>query len=159
MLCERIYELRRKSGLSQEQLAERVGVSRQSISKWESGVSTPELDKLIALSECFGVTLDELVTAKESANVTEKEKKKDETEKSVNSLEIKLGVALCVVGAVCLILSGVMLMVAPNAAQQLNAASNITINGSGLLFAFCTLLMIAGLILILKKLKNGGKPR
>ena len=61
MLSERIYKFRRKSGLSQEQLAEKIGVSRQAISKWESGTSTPELEKLLALSECFHITLDELV--------------------------------------------------------------------------------------------------
>ena len=61
MLSERIYKFRRKSGLSQEQLAEKIGVSRQAISKWESGTSTPELEKLLALSECFQITLDELV--------------------------------------------------------------------------------------------------
>ena len=60
MLSETIYRLRRRAGLSQEQLAETIGVSRQAISKWESGTSTPELDKLLALSECFHVTLDEL---------------------------------------------------------------------------------------------------
>lgn len=61
MLSERIYRFRRKSGLSQEQLAEKIGVSRQAVSKWESGTSTPELEKLLALSECFQITLDELV--------------------------------------------------------------------------------------------------
>ena len=61
MLSERIYKFRRKSGLSQEQLAEKIGVSRQAISKWESGTSTPELEKLLALSECFNMTLDDLV--------------------------------------------------------------------------------------------------
>ena len=49
MLSERIYQFRRNSGLSQEQLAEKIGVSRQAISKWESGISTPELEKLLAL--------------------------------------------------------------------------------------------------------------
>lgn len=60
MLSENIYALRRKSGLSQEQLAEKIGVSRQAISKWEGGLSVPELDKLRALSEYFHVTIDEL---------------------------------------------------------------------------------------------------
>ena len=60
MLSEKIYTLRRKSGLSQEQLAEKIGVSRQAISKWEGGLSTPELDKLKALSECFQISIDEL---------------------------------------------------------------------------------------------------
>ena len=53
MLSEKIYSLRRKNGLSQEQLAEKIGVSRQAVSKWEGGLSTPELDKLRALSECL----------------------------------------------------------------------------------------------------------
>ncbi len=60
MLSEKIYTLRRKNGLSQEQLAEKIGVSRQAISKWEGGLSTPELDKLKALSEYFHITIDEL---------------------------------------------------------------------------------------------------
>ena len=60
MLAENLYALRRKSGLSQEQLAEKIGVSRQAVSKWEGGQSTPELEKLKALSECFQVTIDEL---------------------------------------------------------------------------------------------------
>ena len=51
MLSENIYALRRKSGLSQEQLAERIGVSRQAVSKWESGASTPELEKLRLLCQ------------------------------------------------------------------------------------------------------------
>ena len=50
MLAENLYALRRKSGLSQEQLAEKIGVSRQAVSKWEGGQSTPELEKLKALS-------------------------------------------------------------------------------------------------------------
>ncbi len=66
MLSEKIYTLRRRNGLSQEQLAEKLGVSRQAVSKWEGGLSTPELDKLMALSQCFGVSLDEL-TGNQSA--------------------------------------------------------------------------------------------
>ncbi len=58
MLSEKIYALRRKSGLSQEQLAEQIGVSRQVISKWEGGLSTPELDKLKAMSESSMITLN-----------------------------------------------------------------------------------------------------
>lgn len=60
MLSERIRDLRRRQGLSQEQLAEKVGVSRQAVSKWEGGLSVPEMDKLLALCDCFGVTMDEL---------------------------------------------------------------------------------------------------
>lgn len=57
---EKLTTLRRREGLSQEQLADRLGVTRQSVSKWESGTAVPELVKLIALSEMFGVSLDYL---------------------------------------------------------------------------------------------------
>lgn len=66
-LGERIYELRTKKGMSQGDLADALDVSRQSISKWETGASVPELDKLIKLSQLFGITLDELVLNKEPA--------------------------------------------------------------------------------------------
>ncbi len=59
---ERITELRKSKGLSQEDLAEQLGVSRQSVSKWETGVSTPDTDKAIAMSRLFGVTADFLLT-------------------------------------------------------------------------------------------------
>ena len=58
---EKLSQLRRKAGLSQEQLADRLGVTRQSVSKWESGTAVPELGKLIALSELFEVSVDYLV--------------------------------------------------------------------------------------------------
>lgn len=60
-LSENITQLRRAMGLSQEQLAEQVGVSRQSISKWETGQSAPELEKLVLLSKVFGVSTDTLL--------------------------------------------------------------------------------------------------
>ena len=58
---EKLLDLRRREGLSQEQLADRLGVTRQSVSKWESGTAVPELSKLIALSELFSVSVDYLV--------------------------------------------------------------------------------------------------
>lgn len=58
---EKLITLRRREGLSQEQLADRLGVTRQSVSKWESGAVMPELIKLITLSEMFDVSVDYLV--------------------------------------------------------------------------------------------------
>lgn len=66
-LGERIYKLRTEKELSQGDLAEALEVSRQSISKWETNGSVPELDKLVKLSEVFGISLDALVTGKEEA--------------------------------------------------------------------------------------------
>ena len=61
-LYEKLYELRRASGMSQEELAEKLGVSRQAVSKWESGATQPELSKLIELSKLYNVSVDELLS-------------------------------------------------------------------------------------------------
>lgn len=68
-LGENIVRLRTEKRLTQEDLADLLGVSRQSVSKWESDASIPELDKLICLSEVFSITMDELVKGE---TVTEK---------------------------------------------------------------------------------------
>lgn len=60
----KMYELRKQKGFSQEELANRLNVSRQTVSKWEVGESTPDMEKLVAISDLFGVSLDELVLDK-----------------------------------------------------------------------------------------------
>lgn len=66
-LCEQIYKFRCEKKLSQSELAETLDVSRQSVSKWETGAAVPELSKLMLMSELFGVSLDELVKGKEES--------------------------------------------------------------------------------------------
>ena len=61
----KLYELRKQKGFSQEELANRLNVSRQTVSKWEVGESTPDMEKLVAISDLFGVSLDELVKGEE----------------------------------------------------------------------------------------------
>ena len=61
MLSEKIAGLRRREGWSQEELAERLGVSRQSVSKWESGAAQPDVERVLALSDVFGVSTDYLL--------------------------------------------------------------------------------------------------
>lgn len=71
---ERIRELRRKNGMSQEALAERLNMSRQAVSKWEQNVCEPNLECLTAMSELFGVELDFLIAGKQKpATRAEKE--------------------------------------------------------------------------------------
>ena len=65
-LGQRIQELRRQAGLTQEQLAERMGVTRQAVSKWESDGGVPELDTLIAMSRLFHVTIGQLLGVEEA---------------------------------------------------------------------------------------------
>ena len=60
-LAEKIMTLRKKRGWSQEELAMQLNISRQSVSKWESGASIPDLDKILKLSEIFDVTTDYLL--------------------------------------------------------------------------------------------------
>ena len=64
-LGEKIYSLRVKNGLSQEAFGEKLGVSRQSVSKWETDQSVPELDKIVAISTVFDVTTDYLLKSSE----------------------------------------------------------------------------------------------
>ena len=62
-LGRRIQEARKAAGLSQESLGERLGVSRQAVSKWEADAAVPELENLIAMSRIFGVTIGALLGA------------------------------------------------------------------------------------------------
>lgn len=62
----RLYDLRKKAGLSQEELANLLGVTRQAVQKWEAGTSKPDLDNLLALAKYFNVSLDWLVSGQEA---------------------------------------------------------------------------------------------
>lgn len=59
--AEKIMRLRKVQGLSQDELAEQLGVSRQAVSKWESGQAMPEVDKLVKLADAFGLQVDDLL--------------------------------------------------------------------------------------------------
>lgn len=69
-LGEKIYKLRTQQGLSQETFGEKLGVSRQSVSKWETDQSVPELDKIVAISDFFGVSTDQLLKDTEDLQTT-----------------------------------------------------------------------------------------
>ena len=74
---ENLQSLRKSSGISQEQLAERLGVSRQAVSKWETDGGYPETDKIIQLCDMFGVTMDELIKGRISVDKAEIRQKYD----------------------------------------------------------------------------------
>lgn len=63
--AKRLFEYRKANGFSQEELAEKIGVSRQAISKWERSESSPDTDNLIALANLYGITIDELLNGTE----------------------------------------------------------------------------------------------
>ena len=60
-IANRLLEYRKKSGLSQEELAEKLDISRQSVSKWERAEASPDTDNLIELAKIYGVTMDDLL--------------------------------------------------------------------------------------------------
>ena len=119
---EKLQKLRKASGLSQEALADKLNISRQAVSKWESGVSYPETDKLIQMSKIFNCSLDELVndTETDKSIYSNQQKKKNMyldslmefITKSVNMFSnmkfsnvIKALIELFIVGVIILVIS------------------------------------------------------
>lgn len=150
-LSEKLYQLRRKSGLSQEQLAERLNVSRQAISKWESGQSCPEAEKLVAISEFFQVSLDSLLKDEPQTQEAQKPDVKPETPPGGRE-GLRLGLIACIGGILCLVLWGLLSLLRPESAEQLAASSMIQIDGRGIFLLLCVALMLTGAVLLLKNL-------
>ena len=76
---EKLQELRKQKGLTQEELAEVLFVSRAAVSKWESGRGYPNIDSLKAISKFFGVTIDELLSGDELLTIAEEDTRQKET--------------------------------------------------------------------------------
>ena len=98
---EKIYELRTRSNLSQGDLANELNVSRQSISKWENGNSTPDLEKIIRLAEIFNVSLDELIRNEERETEVVKIPKETPVIRT-NERKKKIGKGLLIAGVVAI---------------------------------------------------------
>lgn len=98
-ISERLQELRKKEGYSQEQVAEMLGLSRQAISKWESGQGKPEIDNLIKLTEIYHVSADYILLGTEKASVTVSEKKElsHEYKKAIGIIAIIAATAIVTV--------------------------------------------------------------
>ena len=120
-LADKIVALRKKKGLSQEELAEKLNVSRQAISKWESAHSAPELDKVLQLGYIFGVSTDYLLKDEIEAEDCVENKMGDEVRKVTlsdakqyldirarSSLWIALATFLCILSPITLIILGAL---------------------------------------------------
>ena len=81
-IANNLVELRKKNGLSQEELADKLGLSRQAVSKWERAESSPDTDNLICLAKLYNVSLDELLNTDETIEEISREVKEKEEEKS-----------------------------------------------------------------------------
>ncbi|MBQ6731176.1 MAG: helix-turn-helix domain-containing protein [Bacilli bacterium] len=80
-IADRLVKLRKKYGYSQEELADKLGLSRQAVSKWERAEASPDTDNLICLAKLYGVSLDELLATDEDIDtIVEEQVKADKTE-------------------------------------------------------------------------------
>ena len=95
--ANRLYELRKKHNLSQEELAEKLGVSRQAVSKWERSEASPDTDNIIALAKIYNLSLDELIygekeTTEEKAEESTKETSEEETSEETSEEDVIIDV-------------------------------------------------------------------
>ena len=154
---EKLYDLRKKGGLSQEQLAEQLGVSRQAVSKWESGKAIPESDTLVSISEYFHVTLDYLMKENDIADLeSEPVVSMNNEMPRTDSGKVKriLGIIICISGIVFLIIWGLVSVFIPSTSDQISESSMITIDGNGVFLIICLAAIIAGAVLLLKSTLN-----
>ena len=146
ILAEKIINLRKKNGWSQEELAEKLGVTRQSISKYEGAQSIPDLDKILKLSEIFGVTTDYLIKdelEEEEYAPSQMHENESESDRSVHKVTMEMAneylqiidwsagktafaTVLCILSPIVLLMLGAMSEM-PNYHISENAAAGIGI--------------------------------
>lgn len=153
IFADKLIDLRKKAGWSQEELAEKLGVSRQSVSKWEAAQSIPDMAKILRMSNLFGVSTDYLLKDEVSLELYDAQALPDAAEavknvsledaaafltlKEKNAAQIALGVLLCVLSPVLLILLG--------GAQEYGKIG-ITENQAGGLGLITLMLLIGGAV-------------
>ena len=150
-LSEKLYSLRRKQGLSQEALAEKLDCSRQVISKWENGTTTPDAEMLQKYSALFGVSIDYLVKdeIEEPTSVQSTERNRE----SKKLLGI-LGLVISLVGCVSLIVFGAALVVGSETADKIAQSSVIVIDGTFIAMLVSVLLVALGAIILIKAMNR-----
>lgn len=155
ILADKIIDLRKKAGWSQEELADKLGVSRQSVSKWEGAQSIPDMNKILQLSELFGVSTDYLLkdsleapeplTAPEDADtegatfVSMEEANAFLNYKTESASRLALGVLLCILSPVTLLLLG---------GAQESGRLPLTELQAGMIGLIVLLLLVAGAVLL-----------
>ena len=155
ILADKIIDLRKKAGWSQEELADKLGVSRQSVSKWEGAQSIPDMNKILQLSELFGVSTDYLLKdnleapeplpvadtpdADGTVFVSMEEANAFLTYKAESAPKIALGVLLCILSPITLTLLG--------GAQETGRIA-LTEMQAAMIGLIVLILMVAGAVLL-----------
>ena len=132
-IAEKIKSLRKDNSMTQEDLAEKLNVSRQTISKWETSVTIPDADNILAISKLFNITTDELLDYR----VETVQKKK----------QFIMDMAVLLFGIIGFIVFSILLMT-----NQIDETSSvITINGYGIAAILFLILIIAFIIVTIKR--------
>lgn len=156
IFADKLMDLRKKNGWSQEELAEKLNVSRQAVSKWESAQSVPDMNRIIQLSELFGVSTDYLLKDEMEQAEASRETASDSLIRTVdmeeanaflkikeeNSRRVALGVMLCILSPVALILLG-----GAQAMGLLNWSENMA-GGIGLVVLMLMIIPAVGLFVV-----------
>ena len=153
IFADKLIDLRKKNGWSQEELAEKLNVSRQAVSKWEGAQSIPDMTRIIQLSELFGVSTDYLLKDELEQTVESQETTPDSLIRTVsmeeanaflktkeeNARRVALAVMLCILSPAALILLG-----GAREAGMINWSDN-TVGGVGLIILILMVLPAVGL--------------
>lgn len=136
-IADKIKYLRKENNMTQEDLANKLNVSRQTISKWETNTAIPDADNIVAISKLFNITTDELLNYK----IETMKKKK----------QFILDMAVLLFGIIGFIVFAILLMT-----NQIDETSSIiTINAYGIIAIIFLLLIIAFIVIMFKR--NGKK--
>lgn len=143
MLSEKIRELRRKSGLSQEELADKLDVSRQAVSKWETGAAVPTTETLVQLADFFGVSLDLLLrgSVPEDPIISPKH----------SPVRKALGIFL-ITAAVLAAALMIILQLTGNGGNAA-ASSAVTLDGNGIIIVASVLCAVGGIAILISSKK------
>jgi len=151
--AEKLYQLRKQKGLSQEQLADELGVSRQAISKWEGGACLPETEKLAQLSDFLGVSIDYLL--KDNTDAVSPVENMPTTKTKANTSKI-LSIAFFCASAVCIAMLAVCFILNENgfgfngAINGVDGSSVIVFNEKAIFITLANIFCALGIVFLVK---------
>ena len=150
-LSEKLYNLRRKQGFTQEAIAEKLDCSRQVISKWENGTTTPDAEMLQKYSELFGVSIDYLLKDDIDEPTSTQPSEKNSTSKRLLGI---LGLVISLLGCVSLTVFGAISVFGSEAADKIAQSSMIIIDGTFLAMLVSVLFVVFGAVILIKTMKQ-----
>jgi len=138
-LGEKLYDLRKKHNFSQEEIAEKLNVTRQTVSKWETGESKPDIDKITPICELFQITTEELLTGKEIKREDTKLEEKNDLKENLDSKERTKKRATLIAASIFLYFISVVFIIM---SEELNIGSVLGVCGFLLICGIATSLIV-----------------